>query len=291
MELPKEKKYSMNDIISFIIPTYNRAQVLPEAIQSVLDQTADNWSLHIVDDGSTDNTKKVVARYLKDPRISYSYQNNYGVSAARNKGIDVSIGDYLIFLDSDDRFFPGLLTKLNGVKYGNFDLICWQVLKKINDKSSVLKPRKLEKIYNNMTATFLAGSICYRKKILLETGGFDPVMTFGENYELGMRIADTPNLNVKIIHEPFLEYRVPVERESNSHDNRLNSYLHLYQKHSPKFKEDKISDSKMNYLLGYVHEKTGRYEKAGKYFQEAFKISNRNFKAFLKSTYFKMFRG
>lgn len=280
----------MSNIISIIIPTYNRAHFLPEAIQSVLDQTADNWNLIIVDDGSTDDTKKVVERYLKDPRISYSYQNNYGVSAARNKGVDLSIGDYLIFLDSDDTFFPGLLAKLNEIKYRNFDLIFWQVLKKVSSKSSVLKPRKLERIYNNITATFLSGSICYRKKILLEAGGFDPKMTFGENYELGMRVAAIANLKMKIINTPLIKYRVPQERESNSLENRLNSYLHLYQKHKIKFLQDKVSNSQMNYLLGYVHEKQNNFDEARIFYKHSFKSSCRNYKAIFKLIYFNIFR-
>jgi|25_taG_2_1085351.scaffolds.fasta_scaffold00143_9 glycosyltransferase involved in cell wall biosynthesis len=280
----------MNDIISFIIPTYNRAHFLPEAIQSVLDQTAVNWNLIIVDDGSTDDTKKVVERYLRDPRISYSYQNNYGVSVARNKGIDLSIGDYLIFLDSDDQFFPELLTKLNEIKYRNYDLICWQVIKKVTGKSSVLKPRKLEKIYNNITAIFLSGSICYRKKILLEAGGFDPKMTFGENYELGMRVTEIADLKMKIINTPLIKYRIPQDRVSNSVENRLNSYLHLYQKHKIKFLQDKVSNSQMNYLLGYVHEKQGNLDEARIFYKNSLKSSYRNYKAILKFIYFNIFR-
>jgi glycosyltransferase involved in cell wall biosynthesis len=255
-----------------------------------MDQSAENWELIIVDDGSIDDTKIVVRGYLNDERIICYYQRNAGVSAARNKGVELSKGDYIIFLDSDDRISPSLISTLNKINYQKYDLICWQVSKLLDGKTSILKPRRLEKIYNNMTATFLSGSICYRKNVVLEAGGFDPRMSFGENYELGMRIGEIPNLKIRTIAEPLLEYRFPLERESNSYTNRLNSYLHLYQKHLEKFEEDKISHSRMNYLLGYIHEKTGSNEKAFKYFKEAFKISNRNYKAFLKFIYFIIFR-
>lgn len=263
---------------------------LPVSIQSVLSQSAGNWELIIIDDGSLDNTKDVIEPYLTDERIFYHFQENAGVSAARNKGVALSKGDYIIFLDSDDRFLPGLISELNKINYQEYDFICWQVWKQVNEKSSVWKPQKLEKIYNYITATFLAGSICYKKEIFLQAGGLDPEMTFGENYELGIRVAEIPDLKVKIINEPFLEYRVPVERKSNSYENRLDSYLHLYKKHFVKFSQDKISNSNMNYLLGYIHEKTGSYEKAGNFFKEAFRHNNLNYKALLKVISYKIFK-
>ncbi len=91
--------------VSVVIPTYNRAHVLGEAMQSVLDQTFDGFELIVVDDGSTDNTKEVVASF-GDPRIKYIYQENRGASAAYNTGILASRGEYIAFLDSDDIWLP-----------------------------------------------------------------------------------------------------------------------------------------------------------------------------------------
>jgi glycosyltransferase involved in cell wall biosynthesis len=88
---------------SIIIPTYNRAYLIPVAIDSVLRQTFDNWELLIVDDGSRDNTKEVVSSF-SDDRIKYIYQENAERSAARNNGISHSNGKYICFLDSDDYY-------------------------------------------------------------------------------------------------------------------------------------------------------------------------------------------
>ncbi len=91
--------------VSVIIPTHNRAGRVGEAIGSVLKQTYRDWELIVVDDGSTDGTAEVV-RAFDDARISYVSQDNRGVSAARNRGIAEARGEFIAFLDSDDRWEP-----------------------------------------------------------------------------------------------------------------------------------------------------------------------------------------
>ena len=99
---------SKDILFSIIIPTYNRANLIGKAIDSVLAQTYHNWELIIIDDGSTDNTRDVVRSY-NDNRIKYFYQENRGRSAARNYGIDISKGDYISFLDDDDYYLENFL--------------------------------------------------------------------------------------------------------------------------------------------------------------------------------------
>jgi glycosyltransferase involved in cell wall biosynthesis len=91
--------------VSVIIPTYNQAKYVGEAIQSVFDQSCQNWELIIVDDGSTDKTREIVESF-SDSRIRYIYQANKGLPGARNTGIAKSIGRYLAFLDADDVYHP-----------------------------------------------------------------------------------------------------------------------------------------------------------------------------------------
>ncbi|MBC7912556.1 MAG: glycosyltransferase [Pyrinomonadaceae bacterium] len=90
-------------LISVIIPCYNQGKFLDTAIKSVEAQTYRNYEIVVVDDGSTDNTTKLVENFEK---VKYVYQQNQGLSAARNTGIDISSGDYLVFLDSDDWLLP-----------------------------------------------------------------------------------------------------------------------------------------------------------------------------------------
>src|SRR5205814_2345 len=92
--------------VSVIIPCYNQAHFLHEAIESVLAQTYSNREIIVVDDGSTDNTAEVAGRYSA---VRHIYQENAGPSAARNTGVTKSRGEYLVFLDADDRLLPEAL--------------------------------------------------------------------------------------------------------------------------------------------------------------------------------------
>ncbi len=89
---------------SVIIPTYNRAYFLKIAIESVLFQTFRDFELIIVDDGSTDDTYNVIGEYLRHSAVKYIYQENHGPAAARNRGVGEAKGEFICFLDSDDRF-------------------------------------------------------------------------------------------------------------------------------------------------------------------------------------------
>lgn len=92
-----------NALVSVILPTYNRAKLLPRSIDSVLNQTYQNWELLVWDDGSTDNTVDIVSGF-SDQRVHYFFAENSGVAAARNQAISNAKGMYLAFLDSDDEW-------------------------------------------------------------------------------------------------------------------------------------------------------------------------------------------
>ena len=97
--------------VSVIIPTYNREKLVSRSIQSVLDQTYQDYEIIVVDDASIDNTEKVVKSF-NDVRIRFLRSNlNKGGSAARNMGIIAANGEYIAFLDSDDEWLPEKLEK------------------------------------------------------------------------------------------------------------------------------------------------------------------------------------
>jgi hypothetical protein len=104
---PLKDNNSANGMVTVIVPCYNYAHFLSETLDSVLAQSYTNWECIIVDDGSTDNTKEVADTYIKkDPRFKYIHQTNQGLSAARNKGIELAKGEFIQLLDSDDLITP-----------------------------------------------------------------------------------------------------------------------------------------------------------------------------------------
>lgn len=105
----------MSPLVSVIIPAYNAERFISETIESVVNQTFSDFELLIVDDGSTDNQKKIIKEFAaSDNRIRYIHQLNEGVSAARNNGFKNSCGQFIAFLDADDVWLPdNLALKIN----------------------------------------------------------------------------------------------------------------------------------------------------------------------------------
>jgi glycosyltransferase involved in cell wall biosynthesis len=93
----------MTPLVTVIMPVFNGAQYVAEAIDSIISQTYSNWELIIINDGRTDKSEEVIKRY-SDNRIQYHYQKNGGVSKARNGGLQKMKGDFFCFLDADDTF-------------------------------------------------------------------------------------------------------------------------------------------------------------------------------------------
>lgn len=115
---------TINPLVSVIIPVYNRAELILETINSVLNQTYQDFEIIIIDDGSVDNTKQVIES-IKDSRIKYIYQENAGTSAARNNGTKNAKGEWIAPLDSDDIWLPEKLEKQINFLKNNPDIdIC-----------------------------------------------------------------------------------------------------------------------------------------------------------------------
>lgn len=97
-------------LISVIVPVYNVEKYLPECVESIISQTYDNLEVILIDDGSTDRSGKICDEFAeKDSRIVVIHQKNSGVSAARNRGLDLCRGEYISFVDSDDYYCTDLM--------------------------------------------------------------------------------------------------------------------------------------------------------------------------------------
>lgn len=114
-------------MVSFIIPVFNCAQFLNRCIDSVLVQTCPDWELILVDDGSTDGSAEICRKYAEaDIRIKYIFKENGGVSSARNAGLDVARGEFVLFIDSDDSIASNTVKRvLNKQTEHDFDCVVW----------------------------------------------------------------------------------------------------------------------------------------------------------------------
>jgi glycosyltransferase involved in cell wall biosynthesis len=197
----------MSAKISVIIPTYNRAEMVVEAVESVLAQDMDGFELIVVDDGSTDDTAARLAAF--GSRLHYFRQDHSGVSAARNRGLELSRSPTVAFLDSDDLWLPGKL----GVQYGYMKAhpevrICqtqemwWRDGRRVNPKKIHEKPsgdifrRSLERCLVSPSAVMM------NSKLFERVGYFDEELPAAEDYDLWLRVAvDYP---VPLIPEPLV---------------------------------------------------------------------------------------
>lgn len=128
-------------LVSIIVPVYNAEKYLNQCIDSLINQTYRNIQIILVDDGSTDRSGKICKNYsLMDNRIKLVNQNNAGLSSARNKGIEISSGSYVSFLDSDDWLeLNAIEIALNELINFECDLILWQMIKEYESESIKVK--------------------------------------------------------------------------------------------------------------------------------------------------------
>ncbi len=178
--------------ISVIIPTYNRAHTLPRALESVLAQTLPPVEIIVINDGSTDDTKNVLANY---PGLIFVDKKNVGVSAARNRGIEKAQGKWIAFLDSDDEWLPNKLEKQWTAICDNDKLICHTDEIWIRNGKRVNPMKKHQKfggfIYEKCLplCVISPSSVMIHKSVFDDIGVFDESLEVCEDYDLWLRIC------------------------------------------------------------------------------------------------------
>ncbi len=137
-------------MVSVIVPTYNRAHCVTRAIDSALAQQRASVEIILVDDGSKDNTREVIAsRYQNDPRVKYFAQENQGVTAARNFALSHASGDFIALLDSDDYWKPWKLSAQLACMARWPDLVMtWTDMEAVNSQGAVIDPRYIRRMYH-----------------------------------------------------------------------------------------------------------------------------------------------
>ena len=182
-------------VVSVVIPTFNRAQKVVRAVSSVFSQTFADVEIIVVDDGSTDGTKKAVEQF--GDRVTYvAHSSNLGVSAARNTGIKKSNTPLIAFLDSDDHWFPEKLAVQVGFFNAHPETVACQTEElwirngiRVNPMKKHLKPSG--NIFKpSLKLCLVSPSAVMLKQCLLdEVGSFDEDLPVCEDYDLWLRIS------------------------------------------------------------------------------------------------------
>ena len=222
-------------MISIVLPSFNRARILPKAVESILRQTYQDFELIIVDDGSSDNTREVVNSF-NDDRIVYVHQENAGACVARNNGINHARGEYIAFQDSDDIWHEDKLEKqLKILQDKNADIVFCRMNrmsdgKKIGLVSDCYKEGFLSKDVMPMsigTQTLVGKSFVFKQE------KFDSEMPRFQEFEL--RVRAQKNYSIYCMEEPLVDYHLQSDSISVKPASIEKAWKLMLEKHSDFF--------------------------------------------------------
>ena len=201
-------------LVSIVMPCYNSEAYLEEAVSSVFNQTVKDVELIVIDDGSTDQSLKILASLQKKyPQISVLEQENSGPYPARNRGLDQARGEYIAFLDSDDYWAKDCLEKLyTKLTSTSADLTyCgWQNIMETGDNGAPYVPPAYEK--DDITKRFLHGcpwpihAALVKKTVVKQIKGFSTHHFSSMDYDFWLRIS-TVTQNITLVPEVLAYYR------------------------------------------------------------------------------------
>lgn len=230
----KDENGYTEHLVSVITPAYNCEKYIRECMNSVINQTYQNWEMLIVNDKSSDSTKKIIEGYIKkDPRIKiYNQQINAGVAVARNKAIEMSKGRFVAFLDSDDAWNPNKLEKqikfMIDNNYG-FTFTSYEIMSDKQKWQKKIFPVPLKINYNQYLKNTIIGclTVVMDKEILgeikVEIGHLEDVLTWMKYLKAGN--------TAYAINENLASYRVAQDSvSSNKFKNAKRYYLCLRER-------------------------------------------------------------
>ena len=244
----------MNALVSIIVPCFNQANFLKESLQSVLDQTHENWECIIVNDGSPDNTEDIANKWCEtDNRFRYFKKPNGGLSSARNAGIRIAKGDFILPLDADDILDKSYISRLlpELISDNSLSVVsCYSKFFEKNISNIVYEFKPVGSSYRNLLfENNLIATSLFRKKDWTEVGGYDEKMKNGfEDWEFWISITKSGR-KYKIVEEFLFYYR----KSRNSmlidtlENHRISNLEYVIEKHREFYKDN--FDNTVKYLF------------------------------------------
>jgi len=194
-------------LISVIIPTFNSVSYISEAVNSVLSQTYSPVELIVINDGSTDSTREILAS-IQAP-FQYIYQANGGTGAARNAGVEASSGDFLAFLDSDDIWLSDKLQRQMEVFEQNpeTDVVYGQAMQFCSPELNDQERARLEHVTGRAQPAPIAPAMLIRRRAFEQVGAFDVSLRIGVEMEWYGRLCDL-SLNMIMLDDVIYKRRL-----------------------------------------------------------------------------------
>ncbi len=260
-------------LVSVVLPTYNRAYILSKAIESVLAQTYTNWELIIVDDGSTDTTREIIAGF-SNPRIRYiKHEANKGLAAARNTGIRNARGKYIANLDSDDVWMPKKLEKEMRRFTPGIDVVYSGYDRTLPNGRTLHLPHhpKEGNLKNDFLESNIIGMVMstVRKEIFFKYGMFDESVQALQDWELWLRVA--PHCQFVFVPEVLVTGSILQDSIASDHTKRLRSREQIFSKHEQLFCAVPAVYAKHAYSIGHAYALRGNIPHALPYLKKAYR--------------------
>ena len=284
-----------NPTVSVIIPTYNRANLIDKSILSVLNQTYDDFELIIIDDGSTDNTADVINGF-DDERIRYiRHETNKGLAAARNTGINFSIGVFISFQDDDDEWVTKKLEKeINVMKKSKPNVgVVYSGLCRIKDNKKTYLPepehilREGDLSNELIKRNFVHSLILIRRSCFEKVGLYDEDLRAVEDWDLNLRLSKY--YKFKFIDEALIKSYKDDSSLSSNLSLMLDCTEKIFEKHSSVFNKHKKAVAEIYGYLASQFCLEGQLMKGRQCFSKAIKKNPVNIRYY--SGYFASFLG
>lgn len=253
---------------SVILTTFNRVETLPRAIKDVLAQEGVDFELVIVDDGSTDDTRSYLDS-ISDSRVVVVHRENGGPSAARNSGIAVASGDWIVILDDDDHPLPGWLLEFARLTDERAGVVCCsaEFYTREGEFDVFVPPWPLGPMFDHQVANTLAGAYAVRAEVIRLIGGFDERMTSSEQTEMWMRLIPElrsrgMSISTSEAVRIHLEWRAKRDRPMSSPAALLQATDVLIEKHNDAYSGDAKSRADLYGVRGVAAARLGQWSDA-----------------------------
>ncbi len=245
--------------VSVIIPTYNRANLVTKAIDSVLEQTFKDLEIIVIDDGSKDQTQEVLKSYQN--KILYLYQENQGRASARNRGLEIAQGKYIAFLDSDDFWKPEKLHRQLHFfeQHPHYGVVATQCIVHVVDENlQTLKYVQGEEVHYELTYEKIfqrpfikTPSVLIKRQCFEEIGNFNEYYRLLEDIDIWLRLAR--KYHIGFINEPLTVYTRGHEKEKrDSLEARINRLQISEKNYDPSLISKRVYKKRISSLHAHI---------------------------------------